>query len=314
MRSAPGTRTLRTLAAAGRHLNFTRAADELGLTPAAVSFQIKELETTLGYELFQRTGRSMVLTDAGKILCAAAEEAIDTMNRAVSRVARLKRDERQLKVTVDPQFATKWLMRHIVEFRRRHPEIDVRFDVSYELRDFEIDDVDIAIRFGTGNYPGCTTDRLFSNVIAPVCSPRLLKGERPIRTPSDLLQHTLAHIHWTGDGLTWPTWSVWMAAAGIPDFDDDNTLVFEKSSDAIEAAMTGEVVALADFSMVANDLSEGRLVRPFDLGVTVPPEFGYYLVYPTAETLNERVAVFRDWVLEAARAVQGREAAGSSFP
>lgn len=304
MRIAPGTRTLRTLAAAGQHLNFTRAADVLGLTPAAVSFQIKEIEAALGTELFQRSGRTMVLTDAGRIVCAAAEEAIDTMNRAVSRVTRLKRDARQLKVTVDPQFATKWLMRHIVDFRRRNPEIDVRFDVSYELRDFEIDDVDIAIRFGTGNYAGCVADRLFSNVIAPVCSPSLLKGDRPIRVPSDLLEHTLAHIRWTGHGLTWPTWSVWMAAAGIPDFDDDNTLVFEKSSDAIEAALTGEVVALADFSMVANDLSEGRLVRPFDLGVTVPPEFGYYLVYPKTDALPERVAVFRDWVLEAARAVQ----------
>lgn len=301
---APGIRTLRTLAAAGRHLNFTRAADELGLTPAAVSFQIKEIEAVLGCELFLRSGRTMELTDAGQILCSAAEDAIDTMNRAVSRIVRQKRDARQLKVTVDPQFATKWLMRHVVEFRRLHPQIDLRFDVSYELRDFEMDDIDIAIRFGMGNYPGCTANRLFSNVITPVCSPRLLKGDQPIRTPSDLLRHTLAHIHWTGNGLTWPTWSVWMAAAGIADFDDDNTLVFEKSSEAIEAAMTGEVVALADFSMVANDLSEGRLVRPFDLGVTVPPEYGYYLVYPTADPLDFRVSAFRDWVLGAARTVQ----------
>ncbi len=305
MRIAPGTRTLRTLAAAGRHLNFTRAAEELGLTPAAVSFQIKEIEEQLGCELFVRTGRTLALSPAGTILCAAAEEAIDSMNRAMSRIARQKRDARQLKVTVDPQFATKWLMRHILEFRRRHPDIDVRFDVSYDLRDFELDDVDVAIRFGTGQYEGCTTDQLFSNVITPICSPRLVTGDRPIREPADLLNHTLAQIKWSGHGITWPTWANWMAAAGIQDFDDDNTLIFEKSSDAIEAAMTGAVVALADFSMVAVDLSEGRLVQPFALGIKVPPQIGYYLVYPKAEKQSRQLECFREWILEEALKMEG---------
>jgi LysR family glycine cleavage system transcriptional activator len=305
MRIAPGTRTLRTIAAAGRHLNFTRAAQELGLTPAAVSFQIKEIEDQLGCELFQRTGRTLALTNAGVIFCAAAEEAIDSMNRAVSRLTRMKRDERQLKVTVDPQFATKWLMRHILEFRRLHPDIDVRFDVSYDLRDFDLDDVDVGIRFGTGNYEGCTSERLFSNVITPVCNPSLVTGDRPIREPADLLNHTLAQIKWSGHGITWPTWSTWMAAAGIQDFDDDNTLIFEKSSDAIEAAMTGAVVALADFSMVAVDLSEGRLVQPFQLGIKVPPQIGYYLVYPKAETHSRQLEAFREWILAEAMKMQG---------
>lgn len=305
MRIAPGTRTLRTIAAAGRHLNFTRAAEELGLTPAAVSFQIKETEEQLGCELFTRSGRSLVLTPAGKIICAAAEEAIESMNRAVSKLARMRRDERQLKITVDPQFATKWLMRHVLEFRKQHPDIDVRFDVSYEVRDFELDDVDVAIRFGTGNYPGCTSERLFTNLIVPVCSPHMVIGDRPIRVPADLLNHTLAQIEWSGQGMTWPTWSTWMAAAGIHDFNDDNTLIFEKSSDAIEAAMTGAVVALADFSMVAVDLSEGRLVQPFEIGIRVPPQFGYYIVYPKAERQSRQLEVFRTWILQQALTMPG---------
>ena len=304
IRIAPGTRTLRTLATAGRHLNFTKAGDELGLTPAAVSFQIKEIENQLGTDLFTRQGRTMTLTPAGRILCAAAEEAIESMNRAASRIAKLKRGTMQLKVTVDPQFATKWLMRHTVDFRKRNPSVDVRFDVSYELRDFELDDVDIAIRFGSGQYPGCVSHRLFRNVIIPVCSPSLLRGDNPIREPADLMHHTLAHINWEGEGITWPTWPMWMAAAGVPDFDDSKTLVFDKSSDAIEAAMTGEVIALADFAMVANDLAEGRLVRPFELGIRVPPEFGYFLVYPNESAENPRIAAFQDWIVTAARAAE----------
>lgn len=303
-RIVPGIRTLRTLATAGRHLNFTTAAGELGLTPAAVSFQIKEIEEQLGVDLFIRQGRRMSLTPAGQILCAAAEEAVESMNRAVSRIGKLKRGTTQLKVTVDPQFATKWLMRHTVEFRKRQPNIDVRFDVSYDLRDFELDDVDVAIRFGAGHYPGCQAHRLFHNVIIPVCSPVLLRGDNPVREPADLTRHTLAHVNWEGEGLTWPTWPMWMAAAGVPDFDDSKTLVFEKSSDAIEAAMTGEVVALADFAMVANDLAEGRLVRPFELSIHVPPEFGYFLVFPNESAGSPQIAAFRDWLVEAARSAE----------
>lgn len=303
-RVTPGIRTLRTLAAAGRHLNFTRAAEELGLTPAAVSYQIKEIEEQLGAELFGRSGRALYLTPAGKIICDAADDAIDGMNRAVSKLAKLKRGTAQLKVTVDPQFATRWLMRHIVDFRKANPGIDVRFDVSYDVRDFELDDVDVAIRYGAGNYPGCTAHRLFTNVIIPVCSPRLLTGERPLRVPSDLLNHTLAHINWTREGITWPTWPMWMAAAGIQDFDDSRTLVFEKSSETIEAALTGEVVALADMAMVAVDLSEGRLVQPFELGIRVPPEFAYFLVYPEESGASAGVLAFKDWILQEASKVK----------
>ncbi len=314
MRVVPGIRTLRTLAVAGKHMNFTRAAEELGLTPAAVSFQIKEIEDQVGAPLFLRSGRALKLTEAGRILCAAAEDAVDGMSRAVTRVARLKRSARQLKVTLDPQLATKWLMRHITEFRKLHPDVDIRFDVSYDVRDFDIDDVDVAIRFGVGRYPGCRTDRLFSNVIIPVCSPALLTGDHPIREPADLLNHTLAQINWSRDGIIWPTWPMWMAAAGISELDERQILVFATSSDAIEAAATGEVVALADFSIVANDLSEGRLVRPFELGIRVPPEFGYYLVYPEALSDNVEFCAFRAWLLDqASRFADPELEAGSSF-
>jgi LysR family glycine cleavage system transcriptional activator len=297
MRSIPGTRALRTFVVAGRHLNFTRAADELALTPAAVSYQIKEIEDQLGVQLFQRSSRSIRLTDAGLILYETASDVLDQLNRAMVRVHRLSRGTSQIRVTMDPQFATKLLMGRIDQFRKLHPGIELLFDVAYELRDFELDDIDVAIRFGTGKYPGLRTDRLFNNVIVPVCSPRLLTSGKPLREPLDLLQHTLAHIEWSRPGVTWPNWQMWMAAAGIHDFDNSRTIVFGNSSDAILAAMSGAAVALVDFAMVANDLSEGRLIRPFELSIQVPSEFAYFLAYPEANAADPRIVAFRDWIL-----------------
>lgn len=291
---------MRTLAAAGRHLNFTRAADELGLTPAAVSYQIKEIEDQLGVVLFVRSSRAIRLTEAGVVLCDAAVEAIDLMGRAVTRAHKMTRGAALLKVTADAQFAAKWLMRRVDGFRKLHPDMELRFDISYQIRDFEHDDIDVAIRFGTGKYPGLAADRLFDNVVVPVCSPRLLASGRLLSEPRDLLHHTLVHIEWSRQGVTWPNWRMWMAAAGVQDFDDSRTVVFGTSSDAIQAALDGDAVALADFAMVANDLSEGRLVQPFELGIRVPPEFAYFLVYPEEAASDPRIVAFRAWILDEA--------------
>jgi len=299
-RSLPGTRALRTLESAGRHLNFTRAADELGLTPAAVSYQVKEIEDQLGVVLFHRTSRSIRLTEAGRLLVDASGEALELLGRAATKARRLSRGTTVLKVTADPQFASRWLMGRVERFRAIRPDVDLRFDVAYEVRDFDQDDIDVAIRFGTGRYPGLAAHRLFDNVIVPVCSPRLLKSGPPLAVPRDLFNHTLVHIEWSRDGVTWPNWRMWMAAAGVDDFDDSRTVVFGTSGDAVQAAIDGNAVALADFAMVANDLSEGRLIRPFDLGIRIPPEFAYFVVYPQASSADPRIAAFRDWIVEEA--------------
>ncbi|TPL93570.1 transcriptional regulator GcvA [Mesorhizobium sp. B2-3-12] len=294
----PGTRALRTLEAAARHLNFTRAADELGLTPAAVSHQIKEIEDQLGFVLFTRTSRTIRLTEAGTVLYEAATDTLDLLGRAVMRARKLARGTEFLKVTLDAQFAAKWLMRRVENFRKQHPGIELRFDIAYGLRDFDLDDVDVGIRFGAGKYPGLCAHRLFDNIIIPVCSPSLLSSGPPLREPRDLFNHTLAHIEWARQGVTWPNWRMWMAAAGVDDFDDSRTVVFGTSTDAVQAALDGNAVALADFAMVANDLSEGRLVRPFELSIRVAPEFAYFLVYPQATADDPRIVAFREWILE----------------
>ena len=306
-RLLPGTRALRTFEAAARHLNFTRAADELGLTPAAVSHQVKEIEDQLDLVLFTRTSRTMRLTEAGNVLHEASIDALDLLNRAVSRAHKMTRGTALLKVTLDAQFATKWLMRRVDDFRQQKPGIELRFDITYDVRDFERDDVDIGIRFGTGRYAGLCAHRLFDNIIIPVCSPALLASGPPLNEPRDLFRHTLAHIDWSRQGVTWPNWSMWMQAAGVDDFDDSRTLVFGSSTDATQAALDGNAVALADFAMVANDLSQGRLVRPFELGIKVAPEFAYFLVYPETVKDDARIAAFREWLLEEAAKTHGTE-------
>ncbi|RUW87242.1 LysR family transcriptional regulator, partial [Mesorhizobium sp. M8A.F.Ca.ET.023.01.1.1] len=182
----PGTRALRTLEAAARHLNFTRAADELGLTPAAVSHQIKEIEDQLGIVLFTRTSRTIRLTEAGAVLYEAATDTLDLLGRAVMRARKMARGTEFLKVTLDAQFAAKWLMRRVENFRKLRPGIELRFDIAYGLRDFDLDDVDVGIRFGAGKYPGLYAHRLFDNIIIPVCSPGLLASGPPLREPRDL--------------------------------------------------------------------------------------------------------------------------------
>lgn len=305
----PGTRALRALDAAARHLNFTRAADELGLTPAAISHQVKEIEDQLGLTLFSRTSRTVQLTPAGALVHEAAVEALDLLGRAVARARKMSRGLAELKVSADATFASKWLMPRVDGFRRAHAGIELRFDISSRLRDFEQDDIDIGIRFGSGKYPDLLAERLFHNVIIPVCSPRLLKSGPPLEKPRDLLRHTLVHIEWSRQGVTWPNWRMWMAAAGIEDFDDRSCVLFDDSSHCVQAAIDGSVVALADFAMVAADLSAGRLIRPFELGIKLPADFAYHLVYPKASAEDARIVAFRDWILdESAKTDEGSAA------
>ena len=300
----PGTRTLRAFDAAARHLNFTRAADELGLTPAAISHQIKEIEDQLGMALFVRTSRTVQLTAAGNVIHEAAVEALTMLGQAVTKARKIRRGATELKVTADATFASKWLVPRIDSFRKRRPEIELRFDISSQLRDFVHDDIDVAIRFGAGKYPGLVAECLFDNVIIPVCSPKLLESGPPLREPRDLLQHTLVHIEWSRQGVTWPNWRMWMAAAGVEDFDDSRCVLFEDSSHAIQAAIEGSVVALGDFAMIADDLSSGRLVRPFELGIKMPADFAYYLVYPAEVSDDSRIVAFREWIFDEASRTQ----------
>ncbi len=298
-----GTRSLRVLHAACRHLNFTLAAAELKLTPAAVSHQIKEFETQLGIELFVRANRSLKLTAAGKIMHDAVTAALGTLAAGASR-ARKTQGHAQLRVTASSSIAAKWLIPRLDRFSKLEPDADVLLDISCQFRDLERDDVDAAIRFGRGDYPRVRSDRLFEHSIFPVCSPSLLRSAPPLRSPEDILNHTLIHEAWSGQGVTWPDWTTWLKAAGIDRFELRPGLHFDNSAFAIQAAIDGTGIALGDMSLVADDLAAGRLVQPFDLAINGPPMFAYFLVTPLEPPTNSLVSRFREWVLREAEATQ----------
>ncbi|MGH6891092.1 MAG: LysR substrate-binding domain-containing protein, partial [Dongiaceae bacterium] len=202
---------LRGFEAAARHLSFTKAAAELNVTPAAVSHAIRELELDFKVRLFERSSRVVRLTPAGETLSRAVAEGLGTIGRAVQRL-RAVDGRPKLMVTTSPSLAAKWLVPRLDRFLDRHPEADVRIDVSQRLADFAEDGVDIGIRFGTGDYPGLLVERLFEESVFPVCSPHLLKSKHPVSEPRDLRHHTLIHIEWDAQWATWPNWAMWLRA------------------------------------------------------------------------------------------------------
>ncbi|WP_191060664.1 transcriptional regulator GcvA [Geminicoccus harenae] len=298
-RLIPGLGMLRTFEAAARHLNFTRAAEELDVTPAAVSAQIRSLEDVLGVRLLWRTSRSVRLTEAGEVLLEAVSESLDRIGQAVDRI-RAPSGRPSLKISTGFSFAAKWLVPRLERFRRHHPDLDVRLDVSERLADFLRDEVDVAIRFGAGVYPGLRSDRLFDEQVFPVCSPRLLHGDPPLRAPDDLRHHALIHEAWQSQDGTWPDWRMWLLAAGLEDIDLGRGLHVQQSALAIQAAVDGQGVALGNTSLVADDLAAGRLVQPFALSLNVPG-FAYYLVAPRRSADRPVVRAFRDWLMAEVR-------------
>jgi len=293
-RNLPPLNALRAFEAAARHLSFTKAARELHVTQAAVSHQIKGLEEYLGVPLFHRHRKAVLLTEAGQLCLPGLRDGFDRLAAAVDSIRNLD-NANVLTVTTPPSFAAKWLVPHLDQFRTAHPDFEVRIDASTNLVDFERENVDVAIRYGSGSYPGLESELLFGIEVFPVCSPRLCKGRHGLRTPADLKWHTLLHTEWRARGEE-PDWRMWLLAAGVPDVDWTRGPQFNDVTVAIQAAIEGQGVALGRGALVAADLKAGRLVRPFRLSVA--GRFRYYLVYPAAALKRPKVAAFRDWLLQ----------------
>lgn len=296
-RRLPPLNALRAFEAAARHLSFSRAAEELHVTPAAVSQQIRQLEDHCGQKLFRRLTRALALTDAGAAALPALREGFDRLEEGAERLRRVEAGGR-LTVSVAPSFAAKWLVPRLESFRRRHPEYEIRIDATDDLARFEDDGVDVALRYGLGNYPGLHSECLMSEVAFPVCSPALRNGEPPLREPVDLRQHTLLHVNWKMEGATAPNWRMWLRAAGIDDVEAERGPQFNADAMAIQAAIDGQGVALAGAVIVAADLKAGRLVRPFAEGTGAAPEFSYYFVCPKTWAARPKIVAFRDWLAD----------------
>jgi LysR family glycine cleavage system transcriptional activator len=285
----PPLHALRAFETAARHLNFSRAAEELSVTHSAVSHQIKALEGHLGVKLFRRSGRAMLLTGDGQRLYVHVREAFGRLQRGV---AELRDDARRstLTVSVLPGFAARWLVPRLPEFYRRHPDMDVNLRATVELTDFSREEVDLAVRFGAGDWPELTAEKLLDEEIFPVCSPRYRKGRLP-RTPEELLGCTLLHH-------VYEPWGQWFRAVGMTAPAIPHGPGFSESNLLLKAAVEGQGVALALGVLVENELKTGELVQCFP---GLRARYAYYLVHPQQNPLPPKVEAFKAWLKQEAR-------------
>lgn len=285
---------LRAFDAAARHMSFKLAADDLSVTPAAISQQIRSLEDFLGVELFRRTNRSLVLTEAAQLSLAPLKEAFERMEEAVDILTESKTSN-VLKVSVSPSFASKWLVPRLASYYERRPDAIVKISATMQITDFKAEDVDLAIRYGRGNYTGLHEEEILRETVFPVCAPDLFDDADPsARTPCAILKHTLIHDDSTAEDESVPTWAMWLKAAGVEMPDGMPALHFNNHALAIEAAVAGRGVVLARSAIAEEDLKAGRLIKPF--GEAVPINFAHYIVCPEDKLKNERVQDFIDWL------------------
>lgn len=284
-RRLPPLTALRAFEAAGRHANFARAAAELNITPAAVSQQVRSLEDFLGVRLFTRRARGVELTPAGTEYARSLGLLLDQLALATERVRRIE-EPRKLTIATTPSFAARWLMPRLTGFLERYPEYDVRLSTSNTVADFARQDIDVAIRYGTGSWPGLKAQLLLTAELFPVCSPSFGRGSRPLRVPADLRPRTLLR-------LALDEWPRWLEAAGLgsrraegPQFSDIGLLA--------QAAVAGQGVALGQSVIVADDLAAGRLIAPFTL--RIPSAMAYYLVAPADMLQSPKMAAFHRWL------------------
>jgi LysR family glycine cleavage system transcriptional activator len=285
VRHLPPLAALRAFDAAARHLNFTRAAEELHLTHGAISHQMKALEASLGVRLFRREGRKLLLTDAGQRFASRLRDLLGDLRAAVAEVTQ-RRDQQELTISVLPSFASLWLIPRLARFHGAHPEIDVNIRATQALAEFGPDGVDLAIRIGGGDWPGLVAEKLFDEEVFPVASPRLTGGALPKR-PEGLARAVLLRSERQ-------PWTPWFRALGLDWPEPGRGPIYSDETLLIQAAAEGIGVALARGALVAADLAAGRLVRLFPK--RVPPRAAYYLVYPRAAGSLARVQAFREWI------------------
>jgi LysR family transcriptional regulator, glycine cleavage system transcriptional activator len=291
----PSLNGLRAFEAAARHLSFTQAATELNVTQTAISHQIKRLEDELGIQLFVRQNRSLALTPQARDYLPLVRAAFDDLRLATERLVR-KDGGKVLTVSTLASLAAKWLLPRLATFQEAHPGIDVRITTSTSLVDFRRDDVDAAIRYGRGHWPGVRAEWLMADELFPVCSPALLQGSKPLRCPKDLAHHTLLH---TSGGYE-DDWRLWLTAAGLPaSVSKHGGLSFDLIFMTVQAAIDGFGVALGRTSYVQDDITKGRLVVPFT--IALPADAGFYLVSPEGRTDPAKLRAFRQWLKASAQ-------------
>jgi LysR family glycine cleavage system transcriptional activator len=272
-----------------------KAAEELYVTPAAISHQVKRLEEYLGVQLFRRLPRGLLLTETGQILLSELREVFLELDKAIERV--LESESRgALTISVAPMFAVKWLVPRLQRFDALHPDIDLRMSSSLRVTDFQRDAFDAAVRLGHGRYSGIEAVKLFDESVTPMCSPRLLEGPHTLHSLEDIQRHVLLH----DDSMTFdpaaPNWDMWLKTAGVSRVDASRGPHFSQPDHALQAAIDGAGVVLGWRYLAAEDIAAGRLVQPFTLALPLGSSF--YLVYPEAYRVRPKIVIFREWLME----------------
>ncbi len=300
-RRLPPANSLVVFEAAARHLNFTRAAKELGVTQAAVSRQMQLLEEHLGIQLFQRSPRSLKLTAGGQRLHKAVTMGLEHI---AGTAAELRRNGPQADLTVSSSvtFASYWLMSRVAKFRAAHPEIELKLVASAPVSDLASAGVDLAVRYGAGRWPGVRSTRLMDNEIFPVCAPSY-RPSGDLSRPADLLNEVLLHL--LEYDRNWVTWEAWLKSFGVEGRPRQRGLTFDNYLVLIQAALDGQGIALGGGRLAEDFIAQGRLVRP--IAATLGSDRGFYLLWPGDHELTEPAQLFREWIIAEAK---GPKAAG----
>ncbi|KMT65256.1 transcriptional regulator GcvA [Catenovulum maritimum] len=289
MKRMPPLNALRSFEAAARHLSFTSAANELFVTQAAVSHQIKSLEEHLGLKLFQRRNRSLVLTEAGESYFADIHEVFQLIQDATERLS-FNAESGNLTVGVPPSFAIQWLVPRLSLFSQIYPDIDVRINAVDMDEGSLTEGVDIAVYFGQGQWSGLVSKQLHTEYSTPVCSPYLLDNNKPLNSLEDLRKHTLLH------DKSRKYWRLWGRKIGPKNLDVSHGPIFSHSSMVIQAAVLGQGVALGQSVLVRPEIESGRLIEPFK--DRVYSKDAYYLVSRDQDQADPKVIAFTNWILD----------------
>lgn len=299
-RSLPPLHALRAFEACARLLSFSKAAEELGVTPGAISQQIRALEAHVGAPLFKRIGRGVVLTDPAQSALPLIHDAFAKLSEA-GHLMRQPARKGRIAVSCAPSFAAKWLAPRLARFQEDAPDVEIWIASDMRLVDFATSETDFAIRYGAGDYDGLKAEKLLEESVLPVCAPVLIAGARAIRRPEDLKAATLIHDESPDNDPSCPTWPMWLASRGL-DFESGRKGPrFNQSALALEAALAGRGVALAKRAIAQADLDTGRLVAPFADGAA-SVDFAYWIVWPKGRHLRQEVRAFIAWLKREAQA------------
>jgi len=304
MRRLPSLNALRAFETVARLGSVARAADELHVTAGAVSRLIKALEDELGLRLLERDGRGVRPTALAQRALPQLSAGFGNMAEAVD-VLRMGLQERPLALAVEPVFASGWLVSRLNSFRALAPSIDLRIDATNVEPDARRASTDIAIIYGEANQPGLDAIKLIDEEIFPVCSPSLLAEGPPVACPEDMLDHTLLHYDDAPAFWHWPSWPDWFARIGRPRIEANRGLRMVAGTSIMDAARSGQGIALACTAIAIDDLAAGRLVRPVPEAMNA--NTAYVMTTKPADRHRADIAAFRDWILETIRTPESKE-------